>query len=163
MKLRLTILCLSLTSILLLAGCRSKYSSLSRDFDNIEAVHVPRIAMWITGLPIRSIDAVSCSGMNGRAEVMRMVDQAVAKSRSELLLEVTEPEETVSIYGTVDLRKNKVRDLIIVSANSSTLDFVTIRGSFSLHDLSESGIDLPSLIKISSSANDNDADDDDDD
>lgn len=162
MKHRSLILGLALTALLLLTGCRSKYASLSHDFDNIEAVRIPRIALWITRLPITSIDAMSCEGMNGRAEVLRAADQAVAKAKSELLLEVTELDEEVRIYANIDARKNKVKNLIIISANANSLDFVTLRGSFSLADLPKSGINLRSLIGKNSSASISLNDDDDD-
>ncbi len=129
-------------SSLCLISCGS-----TREFDqfkesqDIDVMHLPKVATWMVSTlagdklaksVIRgagSIDIIDCQGEKNKEKVLAAVDEAVANSNSELVIEVTEAKEIVRIYGRPDGKKNKIRNVIIVSDEPKELSVVRLNGA----------------------------------
>lgn len=141
---------ISLLWMMACASCGSsrEFSALD-DYDNIDVFHIPQGVGWMLG-PIasmgdkdagkilkgfKSMTIVDCEGNRGRKEVMSCVKDAIDSDRSELILEVHEGKEATFIYGRVDEKSNKLKDIMIVADEPGDLSVIRAKGTFDISSL----------------------------
>lgn len=132
----------SLILLMLLSSCAvSKDYADVKSEPGVEAMHIPRTAMWMTrrivGEDARfalkgfsNMDVIDCSDPESGRKVMDDVDRLIRQRKSVLLLETRERKETTRIYGTLDLRKGSISDLIVVTCEKSpySLSVISSKG-----------------------------------
>ena len=138
-------------------GSSKEFSSLDY-FDNIDIIHIPQGVGWMIGSVasiddkdagkilkgFKSITIVECQGMKGREEIMECVKDAIDSDRSELILETHEGPETTLIYGHVDDKSMKLKNLLIVSEEATELSVIRAKGTFDIRSvLNEQTMRLP--------------------
>lgn len=138
-------------------GSSKEFSSLDY-YDNIDIVHIPKGVGWMIGSVasiddkdagkilkgFKSITIVDCQGMKGRKEIMKCVKDAIDSDRSELILETHDGTETTLIYGHIDDRSMKLKNLLIVSEEASELSVIRAKGTFDIRSvLNEQTRQLP--------------------
>lgn len=143
----------ALTAILLSLFCfpscdsSREFSSLSQ-FDDVDVLHIPKGMTYIASTFVSkdnlaksllrgagSLDIVNCEGRKNKERILAVVKDAVSASHAELILEVNENKESVRIYGNPDTKKNKLRNVIIVSDEPGDLSVVRLNGSINLDTL----------------------------
>lgn len=140
---------ISVCAVIFCSCGSSKEFSEIKDYENIEIVHIPQGLGWMYRLIVplddsesgkflkgfKSMTIVDCEGNRGRKEVMSCVKDAINSDRSELILEVHEGKEATFIYGRVDERSNKLKDIMIVADEPGDLSVIRAKGTFDISSL----------------------------
>ncbi len=149
MKTSLIFIILSFSLILASCGSAEEFSQLE-NLDGVEVMHLPSglVSLSKTFVSksvdkeseriingVKNLDLVSCYNSQNREKVMKNALDAVSKSKSEVLMNISEGAEHITIYGRCDFKNLKVTDVVIVAENPDELSVIRAKGNFNISNL----------------------------